>query len=91
MRRLVFGGAGGNVLRTAIAPPFWPRWKEINQEPWHHAAGHHCAEWVQGGEVGERERGGLIIVLGRDRSEEVRAVRNRRSYIACLPPIAIVM
>lgn len=64
MRRLVFGGPGGNVLRTAIAPPSWPTWKEINQEPWHHAAGHHCGEWVQGGEVGERERGGLITVLG---------------------------
>lgn len=52
---------------------------------WQQAVRHHYDEWVQGG---KRERGGA---QEGDRSKEVRVVRNRLMWLACLPSESKVM
>lgn len=51
----------------------------------------HYGEWIQGGEMEERERYNDSWARERGESEEVRMVRNRLAWMTCFPPVSKMM
>lgn len=51
----------------------------------------HYSEWIQGGEMEERERYNDSWARERGESEEVRMVRNRLAWMTCFPPVSKMM